>query len=343
MPVFNGEAYLVEAVESVIRQTLRDWELIAVDDGSQDGSRAILEDIARTDPRVRLVVNEHRLGISAALNRGWRAARAPYIARLDADDVALRDRLVRQIEFLDAHPSVAVVGGAAIIINGTGRRISTIRYPTASRRIRSILLRHNCLAHPSVTIRRVALEEVGGYRFDHVEDYDLWLRLSERFDLANLAEPVILYRQHPRQVSLLALEDLARRRLAVRAAAQARRHSRKDPLDGVDELTPATIDRLGIDATELARVVEHESVAWATILAELGHVEAADELVARAATTLGDRAARAYDAATNLRQAEKLLSDRRPAAAVARLLVALRREPRYAFSRLTARLSDLRP
>jgi glycosyltransferase involved in cell wall biosynthesis len=340
MPVLNGEAYLVEAIESVLGQTLEELELVVVDDGSHDTSRAIVKRFAGVDPRVRLVVNERNLGIAAALNQGWRAAQAPFIARLDADDVALPDRLSQQTAFLDAHPSVAVVGGAARVINSAGRQISTMRFPTASRTIRSTLLRHNCLAHPTVMLRRVALEDVGGYRFDHSEDYDLWLRLSERFELANLADPLILYRVHAGQLSLIDLEQRVKGALAVRAAARTRRATGNDPLNGVDKLSPEVFGRLAIDDSELSSTLEHEWLSWATVLVDLGRREEALELVDQASRTLGSRASRAFAAARELKAAEALLGGGRPVAGAAHVLLAFRREPKYAFARLRAWLAD---
>jgi glycosyltransferase involved in cell wall biosynthesis len=334
MPVFNGETYLAEAVESALGQTLQELELVAVDDGSRDGSRAILERFARADRRVRVVVNEQNLGIAGALNRGWRAARAPYIARLDADDIAPPDRLSRQVEFLDDHPSVAVVGGTLIAIDAAGRRISTRRFPTQNRAIQSTLLRYNCLSHPSVTMRRAALQAVGGYRLSGVEDYDLWLRLSERFELANLPEPMVLHRLHLDQQSVLVLERTAREACAVCAAARDRRRSGEDPLAGVDELTPRVLDRLKVDEAEVAAAVEGELIARAAIFADLGHSEGAEELVAQATRLYGRRAARGFAATVELKRAEALLRARRPLAAAGHVLLAFRREPRRAFSLL---------
>jgi hypothetical protein len=334
MPVYNGETFLAEAVESVLGQTLRDLELVAVDDGSEDGSRAILERFVRADPRVRLIVNEQNLGISGALNRGWRAARAPYIARLDADDVAPLDRLRRQVEFLDAHPSVAVVGGTLISIDAHGRRISTRRFPTKDRAIQATLLRYNCLSHPSVTMRRSALEAVGGYRYRRIEDYDLWLRLAERFELANLSEPMIFHRLHLDQQGVVALERTARETCAVRAAAHRRRASGTDPLEGVDELTPEVFDRLGVDEAEVASAVGEELIARAAILADVGHPEQAADMVERARQRAGQRAVKAFAATTELKRAEALLRARRPVAAVGHVALALWREPRRALSLL---------
>src|SRR5438105_8081109 len=177
MPVFNGELYLSEALESVLQQTFTDWELIAVDDGSQDASRSILEGFAAADCRIRILANETNEGISASLNRAWCEARSEYITIAHADDVSLPNRLAWQVDLLDARASIAAVGGAMILIDAEGRRVSIAGVPTSSRAIRATLLRHNCLNHSSVMLRRSALEKVRGYRFDLVEDYDLWLRL----------------------------------------------------------------------------------------------------------------------------------------------------------------------
>jgi hypothetical protein len=346
MPVRDGEAYLAQAVESVLGQTLDDLELIVVDDGSTDSSLEILERFAAADPRIRVVSDATSSGISAALNRGWREASGPYIARLDADDVALPDRLERQARFLDENPAVAVVGSAAIMIDPNGRELGIAWTPTDARTIHSTLQRRNCLIHPSVLIRRTALNEAGGYRFDHVEDYDLWLRIAERHELANLPEPMILYRVHPAQVSLEVLDEQVRRSVAVRKAAGIRRREGVDPLTGVDELTPAVVARLKLDEREVAGALESEWLARASLLEQLGEVGDAARLVAQAAGRLGPRAERASVAARELRNAEELRAAGRLAPAVGQVASALRHEPRYTLSRLrvwsTERLHDRR-
>jgi hypothetical protein len=334
MPVFNGETYLAEAVQSVLSQTLSEVELVVVDDGSSDGSREIVERFMGADRRVRLLVNEENQGISGALNRGWRAARAPYIARLDADDVAPRDRLSQQVRFLDAHPSVAVVGGTLITIDSHGRPISTRRFPASNRAIQAALVRYNCFSHPSVTMRRSALEAVGGYRFRHIEDYDLWLRIAERFELANLPAPMILHRLHLDQQAVVALERTAREMCAVRAAARERRATGVDPLAGVGELTEDAFDRLGVDEAEVAAAVEEEMIARAAILADLGHDGRALDLVEQARRRAGPRAVKAFAATTELKRAEALLRARQPVAAAGHVALAIRREPRRSLSLL---------
>jgi Glycosyl transferase family 2 len=339
MPVFDGATYLTEAVESILGQTFADWELVTVDDGSGDDSPEILARYAAADSRIRVLRNETNMGVSATLNRGWREARGEYIARLDADDVALPDRFARQVEFLDAHPTVAVVGSAATYIDEAGRRLARARVPTTPRAIRSLLPRHNCFIHPSVLLRRAALEDAGGYRLDHVEDYDLWLRLSEHFDLANLGEPLVLYRLHPDQTSVRMLEEQARRALTVRVAARERRAGRPDPLSGMTELTPDLVNRLGLTSSEIEKVVETELLFVASFLADLGRESEARELLSDASERLGPRVSRALAAAMSLRRAEGCWASGHILTAFRQVLLALWLEPGYSARRLLTRVA----
>ena len=340
MPVFNGGRYLAAAVESVLAQTLDDLELVVVDDGSTDSSRRIVERLRDGDARVRLIVHELNLGRAQAANSAWQAARAPYVARLDADDLALPDRLALQVAYLDEHPAVAAVGGAAVTIDGNGRRGSLMRFPTGSAAIAATLPRHNCLAHSTVTIRRTALEGVGGYRIEPLEDYDLWLRLAEQHDLANLTEPLVLYRLHAAQYPAATAESRERARLAVRDAARSRRETGFDPLAGIHELTPETLAQIELDEREVARGTEHEALAWAAMLAELGHEAEAGELIAEASRTLGGGTARAFAAEKALRRANAELHARRPFSAGLRVLSAFAHAPRFAARRLIAWSAD---
>jgi hypothetical protein len=269
MPVRNGAAYLEEAVGSVLSQTLEDLELIVVDDGSTDATPAILERVARSDDRVR-VLRIPPSGLTPALNRGWREARADYVARLDADDVALPTRLANQAAFLDDHPEVGVVGSAYVPLSHTGERLGIVRYAVDDATLRADLLRYNCLPHPTVMVRRAALEEADGYRLDQAEDYDLWLRIAERWDLANLAEPLILYRHHAGQFSVGKLERQTLGAVAVRAAAAARAQGRPDPLEGVETLDEAILPRLGVRPDDFARAVSADRATWAGVLAGVG-------------------------------------------------------------------------
>ncbi len=198
MPVYNAERYLVDAIASIIEQTSRDWELICINDGSTDDCRQILEWFVSQDDRIR-VVNQRNLGIVAALNGGLAIARAPLVCRMDADDIALPNRLERQAHFLRRHPTCTVVGGAIVEIDADGEPLNISELPKEHDAITDNLLhRRTGHFHPTTMIRAEALEAVGGYRkqYQWVEDHDLWLRLAQRGHLANLPEPVLCYRQH---------------------------------------------------------------------------------------------------------------------------------------------------
>jgi glycosyltransferase involved in cell wall biosynthesis len=232
MPVFNSGAWLEQAIESIRGQSFTDFELIVIDDGSTDQTGQIVEEAARVDVRIRSVPQEH-LGIGAALNRGAALARAPVIARMDADDVAAPDRLRIQLAFLDAHSGVAAVGSWAHVIDDAGRRIGDRRPATGPSQLRDILLRQNPFTHASMMMRADAFRGLGGYRpvLDGAEDYDLWLRMSERAELANIPEFLLSYRSSATPCSTAAArKQLLAARLA-RLSAKARRESRPDFVD----------------------------------------------------------------------------------------------------------------
>ena len=230
MPVYNGARFLAEAIDSIRGQTFADFEFVIVDDGSTDASPAILADHARMDPRIR-VVSQANAGIVAALNRGLAECRAPLVARMDADDVSLPPRLERQRAFLEAHPRVAVVGTALQLVSETGAVGPEVRHATGQAAISRGLRRGNCLAHPTVMMRRGVVLAVGGYRefLRHAEDYDLWTRLVERHQLANLTECLLRYRVHGGQVSWGVAEAQVLGTLAVQGLARVRRRTGVEP------------------------------------------------------------------------------------------------------------------
>lgn len=282
MSVRDGEAFLAAALASLARQTLRDFECIVIDDGSRDRTPALLEQAARDDPRLRVRRQEGGKGLVAALNLGCSLARAPLIARMDADDVALPDRLERQLERLARQPSLVVLGGAALFVDAQDRLLPADPTPTGPRTLEQALWRGDCpLIHPTVVMRRAAFESVGGYRacIAHAEDFDLWLRLSERGELDNLAEPVLRYRRHPQQVSIRHHAQQALSNLAARASARARRAGQPDPLVGGAQLDAPTLDRLGIDAAARAAAVARATLTSARSLADAGELEQARGLL----------------------------------------------------------------
>jgi glycosyltransferase involved in cell wall biosynthesis len=203
MSVYNGERYLRPAVESILAQTLADFEFVIIDDGSTDASPSILRQYADRDPRVKVTVRENR-GLPATLNEAFATSHGKYLARMDCDDVALPKRFERQVALLDADPAVACTGGWFQLIDGRGRLLTTLSPPAGDAAIQAKLLRgHAAICHPCAMIRRTAMERVGGYdtRFTTAQDLDLWLRLGEVGTLANVAEPVLQFRLHKSSVS----------------------------------------------------------------------------------------------------------------------------------------------
>ena len=238
LPVRDGGAYLEAAVASILAQTLRDLELLVIDDGSCDGAAAALRPLAARDDRLRVLSNPG-VGLVAALNFGLAQARAPLVARMDADDVALPERLARQVAFLDRNLGVALVGAQVAFIDASGALTGErTHFPTDPAAVAAALLTRGCVVkHPSVVARREALLQAGGYRaaLAKAEDYDLWLRLAERARLANLPEVLLDYRVHPEQVSAgINLGQRFARDLAL-IAARTRRAGRPDPFDRAEE------------------------------------------------------------------------------------------------------------
>lgn len=221
MPVYNAERYVAEAIESVLAQTMGDFEFLIHDDGSTDGSAAIVQSYAARDPRISFSSGENS-GVAAALNTLVLRARAPWLARMDADDVCLPERFAQQLARLEAEPDLVVLGTAAITIDGEGRRIVHNFPPRDHEAIDGGNLRGMCqIEHPSVMISTAALAKVGGYDAlaHNGQDIDLWLRLAEVGRLANSADIGILYRLHEGSVSSRrAEEQMANCRRACEAA-----------------------------------------------------------------------------------------------------------------------------
>ena len=204
MPVYNAAPYLGEAIESILAQTLREFEFVIVNDGSTDGSGEILRSFALQDTRIRLI-EQANSGIVGALNRGLVESRGEFIARMDADDKAMPDRFLRQAVFLAEHPSVVAVGSAIRIVDSSGTSIADRMPPMAHADIERELLLGDGLAqcHPTMMIRRTAVETVGFYSKDYewVEDVALFLSLARIGQLANIPEVLLCYRRHSASVN----------------------------------------------------------------------------------------------------------------------------------------------
>jgi len=197
MPVYNGERFIVEAVRSVLAQSFSDFELLVVDDGSTDRTPALLAADQAADPRLLVHRQPSNKGFLAALEAGCARARGRYIARMDADDVSLPERLACQVAFLDAHPEVGVVGSAIQVIDGSGVRGRIKSYPSGSGLAAWSMVFFNALAHPATMLRRTAFEAAGGYPAGcsgGTEDYAIFLEISRKSRLTNLPDVLLLYR-----------------------------------------------------------------------------------------------------------------------------------------------------
>lgn len=216
MAAYEAERYIRQAIDSVLSQTLRDFELIVIDDGSTDQTGPILKEYERVDPRVR-VVSRPNTGLTLALNEGIELARSELIGRMDADDICLPDRFEMQIEFLNANPRCVMVGGQAVKIDPDGIVMYKPSVPLDHESIERALLRGgHAIWHPSTIIRRSALRQVGGYEVSlaAAQDTDLWLRLAEVGRLANLPDVILQYRVH--------LDNVTHARRAVQLECKCR-------------------------------------------------------------------------------------------------------------------------
>lgn len=202
MSIYNGERYVREAVESVLQQTYTDFEFIIIDDGSRDRTWELLSSF--DDPRIRLVCNEKNIGLTQSLNKGIQMSRGDYIARQDGDDISTPERLALQMRFLEEHPGVGVLGTWVAYIDEKDERIGIWATPGSPLLISWSLLFGNCIAHSSVVVRRSVLRQGMRYRpeFAYAQDYDLWVRLNAKTQLANLTDVLNWKRVHEEMISV---------------------------------------------------------------------------------------------------------------------------------------------
>lgn len=192
MTVYNEEEYIRKSVTSVLNQTYEDFELVIVNDGSNDRTREILEN-EFNDRRIR-IFNQENKGRVKALNQALKLSMGEYIAILDADDYCLPGRLKKQVEFLDRNPDVGAVGTAYYRYDEIRREKWIRKYPRENEEIRKEMSKYMPLAHSSIMIRKLCLNEVGYYdeEFDTLQDMELLIRIAKKFKLANLNEPLII-------------------------------------------------------------------------------------------------------------------------------------------------------
>jgi glycosyltransferase involved in cell wall biosynthesis len=201
MAVRNGERTVGEAVGSILDQSFTDFEFLVVNDGSTDGTAGVLASF--DDERLTVVENERHSGLTWSLNQGLALTSSAYVARQDADDRSSQDRFARQVEFLDSHPDVALVGTWYRKIDEEGRVLASEQLPVDSTHLRWHLIFYSPFVHSAVMLRRSALESVGVYdeSLGYAQDYDLWCRIARRFGLANLDDHLVDFRVSPKSMT----------------------------------------------------------------------------------------------------------------------------------------------
>jgi len=203
MAVYNGERYLKWAVESILAQSLQDFQFIFVDDGSTDRSLTLLHQYARRDPRIHLISLPHA-GLTRSLNIALSSATGEFLARMDADDIARPERFAEQVAFLDAHPDIVLVGCGYELIDTKDRILETVIPVADDQTIQDRHLRGlTTICHPCVMARRQSLTGIGGYdeSYPVAQDLDLYLRIGETGKLANLPAVLMKYRYHSHSTS----------------------------------------------------------------------------------------------------------------------------------------------
>jgi glycosyltransferase involved in cell wall biosynthesis len=206
MPAYNTEDFIAEAIESVLNQTFRDFELIVIDDGSSDRTVQIVQKYANMDNRVKFIQNEHK-GVAAARNTGLQTAQYDWIALLDSDDVALPSRLERQMEAVNSDPEVIVWSTGFYQIGKTGNVFNEVKLvgPTSKE---EFFAKHNAgrllyIATTTAIFRKDVAEKINGYdtRFDTSSDTEFWDRMADHGPQVTLTEPLSLYRLHNNSIT----------------------------------------------------------------------------------------------------------------------------------------------
>lgn len=258
MPVFNCEATVAESIESILGQTYRDFEFVIVNDGSTDNSLEIIKSYAGKDERIKIINNEKNIGISSSLNIGLRHCSGEYIVRMDADDIAYRDRLERQLDYLSGNGDVVLLAGAVEYIDPYGKALGVTR----ESRLGKSFLFSNTILHPTVVLDRGFLVDNGiNYRekYTYAEDYFMWLEIHRLGRLAVTKDVVLKYRIRPNASRFKHLKAMLRSTLLVK-------------LDGIRKLgiRPRAIDLLRMLAECLLLLLPAKLIKWLYIRKTFG-------------------------------------------------------------------------
>lgn len=202
MPVYNCDAYVQAAIDSILTQTFRDFEFIIIDDGSKDRTAEIVKAAAARDPRIKVISRENR-GIVPSLNEALDQATGELIARMDGDDISLPDRFQRQVDYLRAHPDCGLVGTQIMFMDPDGRPIAPMPNPVGHDEIVDTMMNGSeSVSHPTVLFRTAVARSINGYsnQYKHAEDIDFFLRMAEATTVANMPDILLHYRQHAKSI-----------------------------------------------------------------------------------------------------------------------------------------------
>jgi glycosyltransferase involved in cell wall biosynthesis len=202
MPVYNGEKFLINAIESILNQSYNNIEFLIINDGSLDDSKKIIHSF--NDERIRFIDNERNIGLIQTLNLGFKLARGEFIARIDADDIAFSNRIETQINFLLRNSDYGLVGSSAILVDENNNEIGKLRFSTEHEKIKFLLGYHNLFIHPTLMIRKEIIEKhqlIFDFNYLHAEDYKFWTELINFTKVENFEEPLLYYRIHKNQIS----------------------------------------------------------------------------------------------------------------------------------------------
>jgi glycosyltransferase involved in cell wall biosynthesis len=232
MPIYNAQKFLDEAIQSILKQTFKDFELLLINDGSTDGSEEIIEKY-RNDNRVRIFHKKNE-GVTKTLNFGLAQSVGRYVARMDADDISMPERLELQVDFLDEHRNVGLLGTRFKAITEDGKFIENLDVELTNEELQEKLIKSCRFGHPTVMMRRSAIESVGSYDesswANTVEDYDLWLRIAEKFEIANLSQYLLHYRINSNSITQTKKEINEKGTLECIRRARERRGSNSSTL-----------------------------------------------------------------------------------------------------------------
>lgn len=203
IPCYNAEKYLYESIESIIKQSYTNLEIICIDDCSTDNTLEILKKLASKDARIKVLHNLENIKIAKCLNRGLEYATGDYIARMDADDIALPMRIEKQVLFMEKRQEIDICGTWCEKIDSEGKHIGKIIYPLIHDDLKVMLLFNSCFAHPTVMFRRSVYQSLGGYKdIMPIEDLEYWIRIAKKKKLANIPEMLLKYRIHGNNVTV---------------------------------------------------------------------------------------------------------------------------------------------